>query len=296
VRRTGKFTDMKTVGTIVEIRRYPVKSMQGESVTSVALTELGISGDRRYGIRDLESGKILSAKAPKVASALLSCCARTVQRDGADVVLVSAGGVEFELTESRLGVDGLDAALSTLLDRHVRVERATNADEVYESYWPEVEGLALSDVTVDLPIAMSTPKGTFTDLAALHVLALNSLEHLQQLNDQLRLSVDRFRPSITVRASAAEPGVVDGFAEKAWVNKAARIGGATVMFGSESPRCVMTTVAQKELPRELTVLQTIAKHNRVNFGGFGNFACLGIYAEVSAGGTISVGDEIQIEE
>jgi uncharacterized protein len=83
---------MKSVGTIVEIRRYPVKSMQGESVTSVALTELGISGDRRYGIRDLESGKILSAKAPKVASALLSCCARTVQRDGADVVLVSAGG------------------------------------------------------------------------------------------------------------------------------------------------------------------------------------------------------------
>ena len=43
----------------------------------------------------------------------------------------------------------------------------------------------------------------------------------------------------------------------------------------------MTTVAQGELPRDLAVLKTLARHNRIETAGLGNFACLGIYAEVA---------------
>jgi uncharacterized protein len=272
---------MSHVGKISEIRRYPVKSMQGELLERVALTSLGIAGDRTFGIRDTASGKILSAKQPKVGVALLTCAART-NNDGTVVVVV--GGREFEA-----GDPELDVALGALLDRDVRVERATGADEVYESYWPEIEGMALSDVTTDLPVAMSTEKGTFVDLAALHLVATSSVSYLKTLNPALELSMDRFRPGIAIDTA---PG--DGFVEKQWVNQTATMGGATVALGSESPRCIMTTLDQRGMSRQPAVLQTIAKHNRTDFAGFGNFACLGIYGEVSMPGEIAVGDSVTI--
>jgi uncharacterized protein len=274
---------MSHVGTISEIRRYPVKSMQGELLDHVSLTPLGIAGDRTFGIRDVASGKILSAKQPKVGVALLTCAART---DKNGTVIVTIGDREFEA-----GDDALDVALGALLDRDVRVERATGSDEVYESYWPELDGMALSDVTTDLPVAMSTEKGTFVDLAALHLVATSSVNYLKTLDPALELSMERFRPGIAIDTAPAE-----GFVEKHWVNQIATIGGATVALGSESPRCIMTTLDQRGLSRQPAVLQTIAKHNRSDFAGFGNFACLGIYGEVSVPGEIAVGDSVTIAD
>jgi uncharacterized protein len=277
---------MNSVGTILEIRRYPVKSMQGELLTSVGLTQLGIDGDRAYAVRDVETRKILSAKSPKDGPILLACSARSTEVAGSaeSKVIVTVQGVEFDVLDP-----ALNDVLGGLLGREVRVERATGADEIYESYWPEMEGMALSDVTIDLPIAMSTPKGTFADLAALHILSVNSIDYLQSLDEQLQLSINRFRPSIVISSPLGT-----GFIEKEWVDKAGSVGSAHLQFGAESPRCVMTTLAQGDLPRQLAVLQTIAKNNRVEFGGFGKFACLGIYAEVATAGTVAVGDELKV--
>jgi uncharacterized protein YcbX len=51
------------VGTIVELWRYPVKSLPGEALTGpTAVTERGIEGDRARAVRDEATGKILSAK------------------------------------------------------------------------------------------------------------------------------------------------------------------------------------------------------------------------------------------
>jgi uncharacterized protein len=47
---------MTYIGTVSEIRRYPVKSMQGELLDRVSLTPLGIAGDRTFGLRDVASG------------------------------------------------------------------------------------------------------------------------------------------------------------------------------------------------------------------------------------------------
>jgi uncharacterized protein len=275
---------MSAVGSILEIRRYPVKSMQGELLDRVALSSLGIEGDRAFAVRDVETRKILSAKTPKAGSVLLGCHARTVSDAGQPTVIVTVDGVEFSTQDV-----AIHAALSAALDRDVRLEAATVEDEVYESYWPEMEGMALSDVTVDLPIAMSTVKGTFADLAALHILSVSSIDHLRSLNPELSLTLDRFRPSIAISSTAAS-----GFVEKEWVNQSASLGAASLTFTSESPRCVMTTLAQNDLPRQPAVLQTIAANNRVDFSGFGNFACLGIYAEIATAGHIAVGDELRL--
>jgi uncharacterized protein len=278
------------VGTIAEIRRYPVKSMQGERLEQTELGPLGIPGDRAFALRDLETGKILSAKQPKVGRLLLTCAARYDEPVGADAparAVVTVGGVEHRTDDPALA-----DALADLLGRPVRVERATaTADEVYESWWPEIDGLALSGMTLDLPIAMSTAKGTFTDLAALHLLATASLGHLGELAPDLSLSIDRFRPGIVVEAPPAE-----AFVEKGWTDRRGTVGGATLAFGSETPRCVMTTLEQLDLPRQPGVLQAIAAGNRVDMAGLGNFACLGVYAEVDSPGTVSVGDALTLDD
>ncbi|MDP9257522.1 MAG: MOSC N-terminal beta barrel domain-containing protein, partial [Actinomycetota bacterium] len=52
------------VGTIRALWRYPVKSMLGEELDAVDLSEGGVVGDRAYALRDRETGKVASAKHP----------------------------------------------------------------------------------------------------------------------------------------------------------------------------------------------------------------------------------------
>ncbi|MFP5580267.1 MAG: MOSC domain-containing protein, partial [Acidimicrobiia bacterium] len=60
-----------------------------------------------------------------------------------------------------------------------------------------------------------------------------------------------------------------------------------------TPRCIMTTLAQGDLPRQPGVLQTIARVNRRS-SELGSFACLGAYATVACPGVVRAGDEITI--
>ena len=53
-----------TVGSIVSLWRYPVKSMMGEELRSTDMTEGGIWGDRSYALIDTETGKVVSVKNP----------------------------------------------------------------------------------------------------------------------------------------------------------------------------------------------------------------------------------------
>src|SRR5213592_3546105 len=70
------------VGTVATLWRFPVKSMRGEQLDAVELTEGGIVGDRAYAIRDRETGKVASAKHPKLWPELLACRAAFVESPG----------------------------------------------------------------------------------------------------------------------------------------------------------------------------------------------------------------------
>jgi uncharacterized protein len=271
---------MHRVGSIGELWRFPVKSMQGERVPSVSLGPLGIEGDCRWALRDVTNGKIISAKVPKLGTPLLSCSA-SIDASGATTVVIGATG--YRVPDE---VEAIDAALSALLGRAVHLEAATTNDEVYESEWPELPDMALSGITLDL----SLRRGTFADLSALHVITSASLAHVGSLAEGSKIDVRRFRPSMVVTVDEGS-----GFVENDWVDRRARIGDAVVAFGAASPRCIMTTVAQPGLPRDVRVLQTIAAYNKRDFGGFGNFACLGIYAEVVEPGVVHVGDAVEFD-
>ena len=67
------------VGSMVEIWRFPVKSMQGESLEQVELEERGVLGDRAYALIDEETGKVVSAKSVTRFPNLLECRATFVE-------------------------------------------------------------------------------------------------------------------------------------------------------------------------------------------------------------------------
>jgi len=61
------------VGSVGALWRYPVKSMMGERVETVIVTERGILGDRAYALVDESTGNLGSAKNPRKWGFLLTC-------------------------------------------------------------------------------------------------------------------------------------------------------------------------------------------------------------------------------
>ena len=47
---------------VMSLWRYPVKSMFGEGRSTIECDNRGVVGDRRFGVLDMSSGTILSAK------------------------------------------------------------------------------------------------------------------------------------------------------------------------------------------------------------------------------------------
>ena len=123
-----------TTYSIAELWRYPVKSMGGERVESLELRTSAVVGDRRWAVRNIETGKIASAKRPRPYGQLLLWCART-QADG-EVVAVGPDGREYAV-----GSGELDDALTEALGESVQVvEVEEGRDETYGSEWPEIPG------------------------------------------------------------------------------------------------------------------------------------------------------------
>ncbi len=58
-------------------------------------------------------------------------------------------------------------------------------------------------------------------------------------------------------------------------------------------RCVMTTLAQDELPKDTDILRALAKYNRIQIGD-SQSACIGVYAVVEAPGMIRSSDAVTL--
>jgi uncharacterized protein YcbX len=266
---------MTTIGTVASVHCFPVKSMQGEAPASVAVDENGVVGDRTWALRDTETGKLASAKRPRLWRPLLDCRATGV---GDDVVVTLPSGERYGIGEAGLPID-----LEALLGRSVAIEAATGPQQgVYESDWPELEGITLAG-EVDFPTNLTGEGTSFVDLGILHLLTTTSMGDFD---------VRRFRPSILI-----DTPDLAGFPENEWSGRTMTIGAGddavVLSIGDPAPRCVMTTVAQGDLPRDPGVLRTIAADNKVT-NVLGTFACLGCYARVETGGTVSVGAPVSL--
>ena len=100
---------------------------------------------------------------------------------------------------------------------------------------------------------------------------------------QLATEARRFRPNVVVQLANGEKG----FAEDNWVGHTVTIGTEVQLnITRQCGRCVMTTLAQGDLPKDPGILRTAAEHNR---------AKIGVYASVVRGGKIRRGDRVSIE-
>jgi uncharacterized protein YcbX len=79
------------------------------------------------------------------------------------------------------------------------------------------------------------------------------------------------------------------------VNRELNIGDEIrLKIALPDPRCVMTTLAQEELPRDTDVLRTLVRHNRIQVGAAGQFPCAGVYAVVEAPGIMRLRDPVTV--
>ncbi len=147
-----------------------------------------------------------------------------------------------------------------------------------EEYWPDLEGRDHRDTVTEFALSA----GTFFDGATVHLVTTASLNRLRGWYPQGRFEVPRFRPNIVLESAGEEQGMV----EQTWIGLTLAIGDeACLRITGPCGRCVMTTLAQGDLPKDSGILRTAAQHAQGR---------VGVYAEVVQGGTIRRGDRVKV--
>jgi uncharacterized protein len=289
------------VGTIRALWRFPVKSMLGEELDAVDLGEGGVVGDRAYAIVDRETGKVASAKHPKLWPDLLKCRAAFVEppRPGDEV---PPARIELANGESvRSDAADVDDVLSRFFGRDVELASAAQNGYTIDQYHPDEENYdpgGHRDEVVEAQLGAAyfnerglpsaVPEGSFFDLFPLSVLTTSSLDRFSELEPESSFDLRRFRMNVIVDT----PG--RGFVENEWVGRSLAIGdGIRLDVAIPDPRCVMPSLAQEDLSREPKILKTLAKHNRIDIAGT-LFPCAGVYAVAGATGTIRQDDQVSL--
>jgi len=295
-------TDSEVVGSLAELWRFPVKSMKGEQLEQAELTERGLLGDRAFALIDTDTGKVVSAKSVRLFPDLLGCQAEFTEppqagRELPPVRIVLPGGTSVMSNSS-----DVDRVLSEHFKRSVTLARSAPDDFTIDQYHPDVEDLDPAghrDTVVEQKLgsaffaeaglASPVPVGSFFDLFPVTVLTTSTLEQLSGLRPESRFDQRRFRMNVIVDTTKA------GFVENDWIEQELSIGDEVrLRVALPDPRCVMTTLAQGDLPNDADVLRTLTRHNRVQVGDAGQFPCAGVYAVVEAAGTLRVGDRVRL--
>jgi len=273
--------------------------MTGERIEQSQLSGRGLLGDRGYALFDNATGKVVSAKSARLFPNILSCRAAYVDQpqQGRELPPVRITLANGRSTTSDSA--NIDRVLSEYFRRNISLIRSAPENFMIDQYHPDIEGLdpeGRRDVVVDQKLGSAyfaeagvpspVPVGAFFDLFPVSVLTTSTLDRLNEIKPTSRFEDRRFRMNLIV--GAKEPG----FVENAWVGRELAIGNdVKLMVALSDPRCVMTTLAQDNLPGDSDILRTLLQNNKVQVADAGQFPCAGVYAVVTTGGTIRVGDQ-----
>lgn len=211
---------------VLELWRYPVKSLLGEQLDSVRVTPDGFEGDRRFAIYDLETGFGLTARrVPELLFASARLC-----EDGSAEITLPDGSIpqsDDELSEwlgRRVALRSSDASVTRLFENPEDFE--------HDSDWAPFEGA----------------DGPFHDSARARI----SLVSTGTIGAWDRR---RFRSNV----------LLEGEGEDDLVGSAVELGDVGIDVGNNIERCVMTTRPQAGgIERDLDVLRTIARERGNN--------------------------------
>lgn len=262
------------IGTLAQIRRYPVKSMGGEGVARAAVTPIGLAGDRHYSLFEPTERRVGSAKQFAVFPDLLEFRA-AYAIEPSEAHAPSPITITFP--------DGSS----------VRSDDPACCDRL-SAWFSRAVGLGrISDSPAERPApGRYALAGTFLDYAAVHLVTDRSMASLARGTPGSIIATDRFRPNLVVASTSDLE-----YPENEWTGRHLRIGDEVVIkITDPCPRCVMTTMPQRELVRDPEVLKSIARHNTQFAPVMDSLQpCLGAYAFVVQGGEVAEGDAIRIE-
>jgi len=239
---------------IVELWRYPIKSLGGERLQTSAVTELGLVGDRSWGIEDVATGRVLTAR----REATLLLAAGRLAEDGS--------------AEVHLGDDVLrsDDELSDWLGRRVRLRAADhNSGGTFEAPLDDLDESSCNWMQ------WTGPPGAFHDSKRTRVSLISTTTLAGQ-------DPRRFRANVVLDQDGTV-GESTESTEDGWVGQSLVIGGVTLDVRRHIGRCVMVTRPQPGLARDLDVLQPL-NAERAGLAAIG--------ALVTQPGEISVGDTV----
>lgn len=311
------------IGTVKQIWRYPVKSMAGEQIDACSVGTLGIPLDRGWAIRDETTGEITNGKhIPLLMQGYARYREPLPQAHAGNgsvphVVMHFPDGVEVFSDSAEV-----NAQLSELLGRSVSLWplQPPSNEEFYRrksktarvlgrlarQYRPfraalpaltafgrakadlrelfsREQGEPVPDLSTLPPeiLEFTSPRGTFFDAFPIHALTTASLEMMKRLNPEAAWDVRRFRPNFLIETDAGIKGLI----ESEWPGQKLRIGAVELRCEIPTVRCGMTIQAQKEFPKDPSILRSIVKDAQQN---------LGIYASVIGAGEVRVGDVVEI--
>jgi uncharacterized protein YcbX len=206
---------------VSEIWRYPIKSVGGEQISMATVLDTGIVGDRGWGIFDVETGTVLTARrAPDLLFANASL-------EGDDVSIALPDG-----TTCRGRDEGCNEQLSSWLGRTVELRAAGPEGGTYE--------VPLDFENDENWVSWQGPGGAWHDSTKSRV-SLVSRTSLRDWDQR------RFRANV----------ILNGAGEDDLVGSAIQIGDAVLDVKKRIDRCVIVTRPQPDLERDLDVLRTI---------------------------------------
>jgi uncharacterized protein len=278
------------LGTVAALRRYPVKSMLGEDVDAGEVTFTGLAGDRQLAVVSRATGKIASAKFPRLWRDLLTLSATATDDpavDGAVRITLPAGQTVWSSDAD------IDAVLSGLLDQPVTLTATAEPGATLDRAVPEAvlrDGVDAQVPAELMEIGGGGPPGTFVDFAPLHLLTTSTLDRIAELSPHGGADLERYRPNVVIHTAAA------GFTENDWLERILRMGDDLVLrVIARTPRCAVPTLAHGALPRDPDALRVLARHNRVEpLDSLDPEPCAGVYAEVLRPGHIRTGDPVRL--
>jgi uncharacterized protein YcbX len=282
------------VGTIVQLWRYPVKSMTGERMPSAAFTWRGIPGDRGWAVYDETRKGITGAKR---LPPLRGCGARYAQEPvagaaspPAEITLPNGSTFHTDAEDgSRRLSDAFGRAVSLRAlgpagsETDPRLTAADESEETIRALNGLLPGEPMPDMSAFPPERLRLLRqGNFFDALPIHLLTRTTLRTLAGIAPESSWDERRFRPNLVVETDAA-----DGYPELEWIGRRVQVGSAVIEVVAGCPRCVMTTQPVEDVPQDHRIMRTLVRETQ---------HIAGIYARVAAEGEVRVGDEVALAE
>ncbi|RLA43827.1 MAG: MOSC domain-containing protein [Gammaproteobacteria bacterium] len=259
---------MKTIGSIKNLYRYPVKSMRGEQLASAFVAYSGIYGDRVYAFQNPQAPAFFPYFTGRDKQQMLLYTPRF--RDPETLLQPKAW------TEAQSISIGITPVFASAQELGVDVE--TPQGDVYAIDDPRLAALLGKDSDTAAELSLMSSSRALTDGRPI---SLISNQTVKQLSEEIDTPVDErcFRANIYIDLEDAR-----GFAEDELVGRTLKLGERVeIALVERDPRCMMITIDPDTGETDPTLLKQVTKaHNRQ----------AGVYAAVLVEGVIKPGDPV----